>query len=809
MLIEEAIDYAIEGKSILFVGAGFSVGASNLNGNDFKVGTSLSKYLADLCNITDNLRVEDAAEFYIDMHGKDRLISELEKEFKAKEISDSHRIIAKVNWKRIYTTNYDNIVELAYSSNSKNIKPVTLNDDIRSIPKNKDLCIHINGFIDRLDRNTLGSEFKLTDTSYSSSNFANSPWSQQFRNDIKLAESVFFIGYSLYDLDIKRVLFEDEQLKKKCFFVVGKDPREVVKLKLTKFGNLISEDCDSFSIVLESRIKNFIPHMKTEIVHIALDKFTPPEFIEPIHDKAIFDLFLWGTINTDYIWQTVQTECKDTYYLGRDELEQFVEFLSNKAKNVVVHSDLGNGKSLFIEGVKCKANFLGYNVYTLKENGDQALKELEQLFKLDEKTLIIIEQYNNHFKTIDFISRMRTDRTVLVLTARSLIHDVVSERLYDTIDDPSLKEIELNRVTDREIEWFFDLFTEFGLWGNDAKLGRSRKLDILKRVCDQEIHAILLRILNSPKIIEKFTELINVIDNNPKIYTIVISIFILTVLDYEVTTELLTDLLSSDMLRDIAFRRDDTVAQLVDFEKGRLKARSSIAAQFVLTNLRDSEIIISTMVRLAKSTDKLTYNKDVYWKLMRDLMRFGQLQFILPKKKRRPSIIRYYESIKNLRSCKNNQFFWFQYAIACMVIEEYEMADRFFSTSYSLAGKLDNFDTYQIDNQYARFLLETAIKEEGIDYMKNFKKARNLLNKQIQRENRFYPYRIAILYYDFYEKFSGILKEEDLSIIFKSCKYIISKIDKLTSYRRTQRYVEECKLKLSLIMEQTKPEKVV
>ena len=77
--------------------------------------------------------------------------------------------------------------------------------------------MHLNGFIDRLDRNTIGSEFKLTESSYLTASLIDSEWIMVFRNDLKLARAVFFVGYSLYDLDIKRILNESPHLRKTFF----------------------------------------------------------------------------------------------------------------------------------------------------------------------------------------------------------------------------------------------------------------------------------------------------------------------------------------------------------------------------------------------------------------------------------------------------------------------------------------------------------------------------------------------------------------------------------------------------------------
>ena len=133
-------------------------------------------------------------------------------------------------------TNYDNLLEVAYAKSSRRLTPVTLSDDILKIPKNDTLCVHLNGYIDRLTRDTIGSEIKLTEPSYITSSVAESDWATLFRQDIRAARSVFFLGYSLHDLDIKRILFESADLREKCFFIIGQNPKSATIRRASQFG---------------------------------------------------------------------------------------------------------------------------------------------------------------------------------------------------------------------------------------------------------------------------------------------------------------------------------------------------------------------------------------------------------------------------------------------------------------------------------------------------------------------------------------------------------------------------------------------
>jgi hypothetical protein len=226
MDIVMAIQKALSGQALLFVGAGFSFGAINVGGAKFKTGRQLAKFLSKSCHIQETADLDEAADIYVEAHDRTHLINLLKKEYTVKEVRPWHQTISSVDWQRIYTTNYDNILETCYAQNGKKLNPVTLSDKIRTIDTSSNLCVHLNGYIDRLNIETIMNEFKLTNTSYLTTTFLGSDWISLFRSDIKLASAIFFVGYSLYDLDIKRILFESDQLRDKCFFITQENPNE-------------------------------------------------------------------------------------------------------------------------------------------------------------------------------------------------------------------------------------------------------------------------------------------------------------------------------------------------------------------------------------------------------------------------------------------------------------------------------------------------------------------------------------------------------------------------------------------------------
>ena len=194
MELDEALELALDGHAVLFVGAGYSRGATNWLGQPFKSAYELANHLALTAGLPEETPLDDAAEEFVNLHGEESLVRELKAEFTVDEITSTQKQIAELPWRRIYTTNYDNVLEKAYSELHRNLKPVTLSAEarLRVDLASETLCVHLNGFVELLTRETIGSELKLTDTSYLSASISESPWATMFRAGFRLGASRLF-----------------------------------------------------------------------------------------------------------------------------------------------------------------------------------------------------------------------------------------------------------------------------------------------------------------------------------------------------------------------------------------------------------------------------------------------------------------------------------------------------------------------------------------------------------------------------------------------------------------------------------------
>jgi hypothetical protein len=248
----------------------------------------------------------------------------------------------------------------------------------------------INGYVERLTRDNIWSEIKLTDSSYLTAALTDSPWMVLFRQDLQLARAVFFVGYSLAsDIDIKRVVFENPALREKCFFILGSDPSSATRRRAERFGTVLSLDSLQLAETLQQKKRSYIPPTHSEYIEHCFRRFQLTSPSETLTDRSIFDLLLFGDVKPDFVWDSLHGGKR--YFLHRSIADTVLRHLEDGSRAIVVHSDLGNGKSLIIDGLKCRALESGYEVYSLVARNPDLLSELDSVITRTSQMLLVVE----------------------------------------------------------------------------------------------------------------------------------------------------------------------------------------------------------------------------------------------------------------------------------------------------------------------------------------------------------------------------------------------------------------------------------
>lgn len=326
----------LNGNAILFVGAGFSLESINVDGYKLPLAKDLAKiiskensryfqsigadenYINQVENCDDLMISSDI--FLKEVPQKNNLLNILKRTFSVKEVTDEQVSICKNSWRKIYTTNYDNAIELASLKSGKTITSLDLTDDTGKYRRHKDICLHINGKIDGANERDLDNKIKLTTSSYlSSDQFLNSPWYSQFKNDIEHCSAIFFVGYSMYDLDVQKILFNNKEIKSKTFFITRENSSKFDNYKLSIFGNILNIGINGFSKILNELSND--GKKEVEIVS-SMEMYQNQLDNYEIRDFDISKFMLFGNVSNHYIDQCTLTNDYDRRFIYRKEIEE-------------------------------------------------------------------------------------------------------------------------------------------------------------------------------------------------------------------------------------------------------------------------------------------------------------------------------------------------------------------------------------------------------------------------------------------------------------------------------------------------------
>lgn len=809
MDLNTAIKHAIDGRAVLFLGSGASAGAKPIGADKFLTGRELAVLLSEPAGITPPSEdLNFSSQRYRKVVGDRKLVEVLQSLFTVSEVTEEHRRLSEIPWHGLYTTNYDNVLERAFSDRKKKLVPITPDQDTKDHTSQKNSVLHINGFIDKLTPETLNSSFKLTNTSYLTEAFAKSNWSFVFRRNLETAKAIIFIGYSMYDIDIQRILFGGDALKEKTVFIerAGKSQAEIDSSIQIDFGDVFPIGLHGFWLEYD-KVSQDYSAQNHDTSYFAFEEISPSPTPEPLRDDDVFGMLLSGTIRTDLVWGSVAGTIvpPPNYYIVRDQLMRAHSAISSGARNVITVSDLANGKSLFCLGLACKLASEGHHVFWLKDDVDDTAEEIDRLCSMQGKVVLVIENYTRHLDEVRQIESKRNKELVLLLSAKTSVHEVYQVDLGEILDAKETIELDLNTIADTDLVAVESLLDTYKLWGDRDALPSRKKRDFIVQDCGRQLSGILLDIVKSPEVQRRYHSLFDSFRAKSEVADVVVAASVLKLLGFNNPKEaVISEILDSNYLYSLDFKRNSDTRDLLSFSSGGIVTRSSILAKYGLTTYSDARELVDRLIKIATNSHDRGETSEFYFGIYKDLVTFSILQSMLPEKGKRDSLIRFYEGVKNLRAAKNHPHFWLQYALARLASdrpEDLRMAKLFLDSAYAHAQKRENYHTRHLDNVQARYWIQhSKIEPEITNAMFELATGHALLVKQARIEASDAPYKVARMYLAFYNAKKEQLTPQHKDLLKKMAESVLEFASKLPEHIQAHQTVKHCRSDLQALI---------
>lgn len=771
---KKALVAAKSGRAVFILGAGFSKEAKNYGDKNLFLGSDLKKFLSDKIGISLNYPLEIVSQNYVELESESKLLDILKSQFLVKEFPDYYNCLSDLKNIHFYTTNYDDLIEKIFINSSKKIQSYQLCDKLEKVAE-KSFILHINGKV--MQDTTSIENLRLTLDSYDKT-FFDSPWIKFFSDDLQYAEVIFILGYSLVaDLDLRRIL---KQHKNKCY-IIQHPNIDISDVELLKnYGTVIENGIEAFlSDLRETKVEEKKDY---DLGVLKSFKQVNTELIcERPSDQQVFDFLIKGSIeNRNIFYQNIDK--KFEYLVNRRELFPVIDAI-NQGLDIIIHSDLGNGKTIFLHQLARlikEKKILQYE-YNSTSN---CFKEIRKINESKEKTILVFDPYNTNYDLIKTIKNLSLDNIQLLLIARTAMHENF-ERLIDK-DLGILRQniFDLNCLNEEECIEVNKIFEKHGLWGKDAAVPEKQKIQILmgKNKCKGNFQNIILYLFERSEIKDKFVEIIKH-EKSTETKKLLLLSFINAILQLQIKDSDFNLLYDFDVYKKYNTELFKEFAYF-DRNQGWTIKSPIIAKSMVKSCAFNKSEIIKILIELTIKIDKLYNEEDeAFLTALKNLASCSYLSFIFDYDIDKNELLSYFEGVKETSFNKRNYFFWMQYAIACVNTCEYERAKIYFDTAYSFANRKGKmFSTFQIDNHYARFLLERQLYTRNPnDAFTNFERAHRLLLKSQNNDlygDRYYQFRVAKSYKDYYDTFYDSFTQNEKRYFVEACRIMLENVNK-------------------------------
>ena len=768
----------IEAKNtILFLGSGFSTDAKNISGEDLPTGNGLANILAEKLGFKKDKYTLDviAREFRMSENpvgGDYNLFELLKKTLTVNDVSKTQSTILDYSWKRIYTTNFDNVIDVAMAKNkqtkfkSYSAMLDTVDDNYRGQE-----VVYVNGRLNGLNYGDFDSSVRLTKSSYVSTSFYESPFYGRFTADLSFCSAIIFIGYSVYDFDIAKTLYADPRLHRKTFFIEPVDLDSVFKRELEQYGNVLDIGMESLSdCIADLSHEPMLPISFKSLVEL------PSEANQPLKRTTgtdVRNLIFYGIYNQGlYDFSKLEN---DLYAIEREAAAEVYEHIKSLNKRIIISSDLGNGKSIIkeqISGILKSNNFQCYEISEFNEALKTELRTFtEAQFK---KTVFFVEdvfRYSIQLKEV----LNHSPSIILVGTTRSAVIELNPE-MVGAVFGENYIEMQANKLSNNEAKQLVSVMNENGLWGRHSKLNDERKFRKIKIEYRSELRDVITQIFENTELKKKLIKQFQSANNHDALI-IIIAALMLQLVNQEPDLRLIKTITGLD-----AFENKKLINNLFSFEFiendfGKIKVKSTVFGRYLLKNVIDSDYLRNVVVKIIQRCDELSTGWDSdYHHLIKSFSRFSFINMFFDEKKGGETYKEFYDELKTLKSLSRDSQFWLQYAIAQTQLREYPEATVSFETAYEFArGRSKNIKG-MIDNHFAKFLLDSRLNSPFYtDIYPAFEKAHRILIEQARTEkNRYHAYNPAQKYQDYYNmhyaKFTMRQKDNFLKACTEMCE---------------------------------------
>ncbi len=679
-------------SSILFLGSGFSLGATNIANDSPPNGRGLRRHFIEQLKLpadTDYDLQVLSEEFAED--DPQKLRDELYRAFRLTKLTAGQTAVLNEPWRRIYSTNYDDAVELHRLT--KGAMPNAF--DVSEPVPNKlshGAVVHLHGSIRLITAENVTESLVLGEGSYVNEYVVRSPWYDQFQRDLAFASALYIVGYSLADYHIAGLLMANPKLAERTVFIQGPKFDKIFVRRTAQYGRTMFIGTDGFAEELARAPRSAAR---------ALDSLRSLRSLAPTRDKKtsarptateVFDLLVYGDFDAGRL---ARSQPGEDYAIARAEAVITAADAVEAKAALVVDGRLGNGKSIFLHLLAFELSSRGWDCLLLRPGHPDLHREVAALAGSD-RVVVFVDQYSAAQDSLRGL-REALPKAKLVVEVRTGTFEVRFHELAQLLPKP-FDRVSLNVLTRAEVVAFGCLCERAGL-RPPAEGHRS------------DLRDLLLDLFENKEIRDRISAALAPLFAKRATRRILTMAMLIATHQGAVGAAFVRSVAGEDPFAALK-PLEDLSSEIFQTSADGFKARSAVFSSFVIAAFIDADEIADTVVEVTLAAARRRSERP-YRVLMSNMMAYSSLRRTLRGKANPDAIIvTVYERLRYDERVNGEPLFWLQYAIAMAEVPRLDAADEYIATAYRKAEALPGFQTYQIDTQAFRIALLRATEQK-------------------------------------------------------------------------------------------------
>ncbi|RAK68492.1 SIR2 family protein [Phenylobacterium kunshanense] len=709
MDLKDALIAARRGRALAFLGSGFSFDAMAANGQKIPTTPDLA---ARLCLELgeEGLAFDVAAEVYRKRHAADphALATFLAKQFSVEKAEEPHLGFARIPWRRIYSTNYDNLVEVA--SDAVGIQRLSLSTAFppHQNDGSKPWIVHLHGLPSELVTGGRQAQIVIDKSSYIRLEVMQTAWPTQLQADLARADAVFIIGFSFEDLHLARLFRESSALRRKSFVIIKPGASQGLKEAASEYGTVMDVGTSGIVTLLNDADPGDITESSDPII-VSFDEFALPASTREPRSEDVYKLVIGGEFDSEVYLHSIIDKTSPYAFKRNYAMREIAQHNTVGPRKFLVSSRIGNGKSVFLRELAVHFAHDGYRVLMGGHAAATIGDEIDAL-RRDGKPLVFIYEGAREFEAaIKAVSPTLQARDVLLVAARPASFAGDYQNLRNVIGE-GFRRIDLDTLPEADIAEAEHLLDFYGIWGKAAGRTTDSRRRFIRHECGAESRSLFLHLFRDSMISSRIREPVNrLLAEGGQMPTLLAALLAARFADCELGFHDICDLMDVEP-RDVhsTFSRTG-VSDLFQDAEIDFKARSPVLSEHLLAEVLPGSLVLESIAAMVERLVSFRDADSRFEESIPRILRFAGVTRLFRGGERRHFLEALYERVLKLGYIRDDPQFWLQLAMARAEGAHWLEADKALQTAYEKAKARPGYRTYMLDNQMARFLLVSGV----------------------------------------------------------------------------------------------------